>query len=532
LSEANTSRQGAADSEAPVLQIRALSKQFGGVRALDNVDLSVGRQEVHGLLGQNGSGKSTLIKILAGFNEPDPGARLAINGRDTALPLPPGGFREHGISFVHQHLGLIPSLTVLENLLASDLATESRWRINWGREAERAEQLFQSYHLPIDPRDPVSRLTPVQRALLAIVRAFDQLQRTRARADSPGLLVLDEPTPFLPADDVEQLFTLVRDIVRNGASVIFVSHDIDEVLQITDRATVLRDGRVAGAFETRNVTKDQIVEMIVGRRVDLEHLHAAVSQARGEPAVTISGLSGGSIEAFSVALAKGEVLGLTGLIGSGYDEIGYLAYGATRAVAGALSIDGKTFALPDMSPRKAIEAGCVLIPADRPNAGAVGSISVLDNISLPVLSRVTRDWAIRDAALEKNATALAEQFDIRPRDPALLFSALSGGNQQKVLLAKWLQMQPRVIWLDEPTQGVDVGAREQVFDAIREAARAGACVVCASSDHEQLAAICNRVLVFSRGKVVTELSGGQISKSGIAHACYKSAELTTQEALQ
>src|SRR5262249_28599111 len=387
------------------------------------------------------------------------------------------------ISFVHQHLGLIPSLTVLENLLASDLATESRWRINWRNEAERAEQLFEQYRLPIDPRDPVSRLTPVQRALLAIVRAFDQLQRTRPHADSPGLLELDEPTPFLPASDVEQLFVLVRDIVRNGASVIFVSHDIDEVLQITDRATVLRDGRVAGSFETRDVTKDRIVEMIVGRRVDLEHVHAP-GATHGGPAIAIIGLSGGNIDRFSLALRKGEVVGLTGLIGSGYDEISYLAYGATRAAAGELRINSRAFALPEMAPRKAIDADCVLIPADRQNAAAVGSISVLDNVSLPVLGQITREWSIRDAALKRNAETLAERFDIRPRDPALNLSALSGGNQQKVVLAKWLQMRPRLIWLDEPTQGVDVGAREQVFGAIRAAATAGTCVVCASSDHE------------------------------------------------
>jgi ribose transport system ATP-binding protein len=523
-------RRDAQSTPAPVIEIRNLSKQFGGVKALDNVDLTVSRQEIHGLLGQNGSGKSTLIKVLAGFTEPEPGASLTINGRATALPIPPGGFRQHGISFVHQHLGLIPSLTVLDNLIASDLATESRWRIDWRKEAARAEELFARYHLAIAPRAPVSRLSPVQRALLAIVRAFDQLQRTRLH-DSPGLLVLDEPTPFLPANDVEQLFRLVRDIVAQGASVVFVSHDIDEVMQITDRATVLRDGRVAGSFETRNVTKDQIVEMIVGRRVDLEHARASGVTQR-EPAVSISGLCGGTVDRFTVTLGKGEVVGLTGLIGSGYDEVVYLAYGATQADAGVLAIGADRFALSEMSPSKAIDAGCVLIPGDRQNAGAVGSITLLENISLPVLSSITHEWSIRDAVLKKNAAQLAQRFDIRPRDPSLPFAALSGGNQQKVLLAKWLQIRPRLILLDEPTQGVDVGAREQVFDAIRSATQMNACVLCASSDYEQLAAICDRVLVFNRGKVVTELAGEHISKSSIAQACYKAAEAETRETIQ
>jgi ribose transport system ATP-binding protein len=529
LTESNT--RGRSGPPAAVIEIRNLSKQFGGVRALDNVDLTVGRREVHGLLGQNGSGKSTLIKILSGFNAPEPGASLSIDGRATPLPLPPGGFRAHGISFVHQNLGLVPSLTVLENLLASDLATESRWHINWRRETERAEALFHQYRLSIDPLASVSRLTPVQRALLAIVRAFDQLQRTRRHADSPSLLVLDEPTPFLPASDVEQLFGLVRDIVTNGASVVFVSHDIDEVLQITDRATVLRDGRVAGSFETRNVTKDQIVEMIVGRRVDVEHAHSS-DAARREPAVSIAGLSGGMIDRFSVTLGKGEVVGLTGLIGSGYDEVVYLTYGATHADCGVLSIEGVEFQLSKMSPSKAIEAACILIPGDRQNAGAVGSLTLLDNISLPVLSSLTREWSIRDTLLEQNAARLAERFDIRPRNPALPFAALSGGNQQKVLLAKWLQLRPRLILLDEPTQGVDVGAREQVFEAIRTATRMNACVLCASSDYEQLAAICDRVFVFNRGRVVTELSGEHLSKSGIAQACYRAAQIDTAKTVQ
>jgi ribose transport system ATP-binding protein len=518
-------------SPAPVIEIRNLSKRFGGVRALDKVDLTVGKQEVHGLLGQNGSGKSTLIKILSGFNDPEPGGTLAIAGRDVPLPLPPGGFREHGISFVHQNLGLIPSLTVLENLLAGDLATESRWRIDWRREADRARALFDRYRLAINPTDPVSRLTPVQRALLAIVRAFDQLQRSRAGTDSARLLVLDEPTPFLPAGDVEQLFRLVRDIVANGASVIFVSHDIDEVLQITDRATVLRDGRVAGSFETRNVTKGEIVQMIVGRRIDIDHTRSATMVQR-EPAASIAQLNGGSIENFAVQLGQGEVVGLTGLIGSGYDEVVYLTYGATPASSGVLDIGGSKYVLAKMSPDRAIEAGCVLIPGDRQNAGAVGSITLLDNISLPVLSSVTREWSIRDAALKGNAAALCERFDVRPRDPMLLFSSLSGGNQQKVLLAKWLQIRPRLILLDEPTQGVDVGAREQVYEAIRAATQMNACVICASSDYEQLATICDRVLVFNRGRVATELSGANISKSSIAEACYQAAEMETAETIQ
>jgi ribose transport system ATP-binding protein len=519
---------GGRPSPGPVIRFENLSKHFGGARALDGVSLSVGRQEVHGLLGQNGSGKSTLIKILSGFHEPDPGARLWVDGGEVALPIPAGGFRALGISFVHQHLGLLPSLTVLENLLIGDLAAEGRWWVDWRAEARRARDLFARYHLGIDPLDTVSRLSPVERALLAIVRAFDQLRDAGSASGHRGLLVLDEPTPFLPAADVEELFRLVRGIVQDGASVIFVSHDIDEVLEITNRATVLRDGRVAGSFETRSVTKDDVVRMIVGREVELRRARSE-ADIRGTSRVRVRDLEGASVEGFSVDVAKGEVVGLTGLIGSGYADVIYLLYGAAQAAAGTLEIDGDGFVLAAMSPADAIATGCVLIPGDRQNAGAVGALPVLDNMSLPVLGTVTSAWSIRGSRLAANAAGLAERFDVRPRDPTLLLGSLSGGNQQKVVLAKWLQLKPRLILLDEPTQGVDIGAREQVFGAIGQAAREGACVLCASSDFEQLEVICDRVLIFSRGRVVGELAGAAITKAAIAEGCYKGAESAREE---
>jgi ribose transport system ATP-binding protein len=507
---------------APILRISNLSKNFGGVHALDRVSLSVASGEVHGLLGQNGSGKSTLIKILSGFHAPDPGGQLWIDGREVALPVAPEALREYGLSFVHQHLGFVPSLTVLENLLVYDLAVADRWAINWRAEAQRARELFARYDIGLDPLATVSRLSPVERAQLAIVRAFDWLQRTRSTEGASGLLVLDEPTPFLPAHDVDALFRLVRDIVGAGTSVIFVSHDIDEVLEITERATVLRDGRVAGTFETAAMDKRAIIHMIVGEHVDLETMRPP-PKPRGARAAAIRNLQGETIRDFSAELSSGEVVGLTGLIGSGYDEIIYMTYGAVPAEAGTLELGGRAFELAQMTPSVAIAAGCALIPSDRQGAGAVTTLSVTENINLAVLGEVSRAWALVSARLADNAASLAERFDIKPRDPSLLFGALSGGNQQKVLIAKWLQASPRLLLLDEPTQGVDVGARAQVFSAIAKAAKDGATVLCASSDYEQLCAICDRVLVFSRGAVVQEISGERISKSTIAEACYRSA---------
>jgi ribose transport system ATP-binding protein len=513
--------EGSFDPSAVALRIDHLSKHFGGARALDDVTLEVRRGEVHGLLGQNGSGKSTLIKILAGFHAPDAGASLSVGGQPVELPLPAGEFRKLGIAFVHQHLALVPSMTVLENLLVGEHAAEANWRISWGGQAKRAQALFARLGLDLDPMMLVERLTPLERALLAIVRAFDQLEQTRSAA--ARLLILDEPTPFLPADDVGKLFTLVRGIVAEGASVIFVSHDIDEVSEITDRITVLRDGKVVGRLVTKEAKKSEIVELIVGRAVDLASMRPPERELRPET-VIVSGLKGRAVADFSMRVRAGEVVGLTGLIGSGYDDVVNLCFGSSTAEAGFLSLEGVEYSLPKATPHKSVKAGIVLIPGDRLAAGIVPTLSVTDNVTLPILGQFGGGLWLNRSAMRKRAAELNEGLDVRPRNPDALMSALSGGNQQKVVLSKWFQMAPKLVLLDEPTQGVDVGAREQVFGEIRTIAGQGAAIVCASSDHEQLAAICDRVLVLSRGRIVASLQGKAISKAAIAESCYITAQ--------
>jgi ribose transport system ATP-binding protein len=483
---------------------------------LDGVSLRIERGEVHGLLGQNGSGKSTLIKVLAGFHEPDPGSELVIDGQEVPLPLAPGRFRELGISFVHQNLGLIPALTVVENLLIGRLATTARWRLDWRRERAQAAALFERYGIGIDSAVEVAKLSPVQRALLAIVRAVSDLDQVAAGG---GLLVLDEPTPFLPRRDVDQLFAVIRTIVADGASVVFVSHDVDEVLEITDRATVLRDGRVAGTLVTRQSLKDQFIEMIVGRQLEALAPAALVSEARPVRA-RVSGLAGEIVQDFSLVMHQGEIVGVTGLLGAGYDEVPYLLYGARPTGAGVLELGERRFELRELTPARAIAAGIILIPADRAGAGAIATLPVSDNVTMPVLERVFRPWHLDRGAMVARTRELGRAFEVVPDNPTLTLSGLSGGNQQKVLLAKWLQLEPRLILLDEPTQGVDVGARQNVFRQIVRAAAGGAAVLCASSDYEQLATLCQRVLIFAQGRVTGELRGDAITKDAIAERCY------------
>lgn len=503
----------------PALEIRNLSKRFGGAVALDSVALTVRRGEVHGLLGQNGSGKSTLIKVLSGFHAPEPGATLSLYGREVALPLQAGDFREMGLAFVHQHLGLIPSLSVLENICLGEFAAHANWRIDWKGELARIRAVFAEYRLNIDPMARIDQLPQVDRCLVAIVRAIEEVRANQESHGGDGILVLDEPTPFLPRAGVEQLFDLVRQVVAKGASVIFVSHDVDEILEITDRATVLRDGRVAGSLETAGARPEDFVEMIVGRRVE-HYLSRHAAETGRKPVAAVLGLSGSVCRDLNLSLGEGEVVGLTGLIGSGFDEVPALIYGARKASAGILEVDGASFDLTQMTPQRAIESRIAYLPADRIGASGAGSLPVADNMALPSLARFAARLGVDRKAMFRWAAQTGKAHDVRPNNPALNLENLSGGNQQKVLLAKWLEIAPRLLLLDEPTQGVDVGARQQVFAAIDAASRAGTIVVCASTDAEQLAQICNRVLVFSQGRVAVELRGEDVTKEEITFQCY------------
>ncbi len=518
MSGASPSRRRPGEPSA--LSIRHWSKRFGGALALDDVALEIMPGEVHGLLGQNGSGKSTLVKILSGYHTPEPGAELVMGGEGVPLPITAATARRFGLAFVHQHLGLVPSLTVLENLRISAIATETSWYVDWRRERQRAREVFARFGLQIDPQARIADLPQVERALVAIVRAFEEIRA--ATGGRSGVLVLDEPTPFLPKAGVDQLFALLRSIVAEGAAVIFVSHDIDEIKEITDRATVLRDGRLAGTVNTRDASHDDFVELIVGRRVDLFRAHHRdLSQA--EIAASVRHVTGGVLEDVSIEIRRGEVLGLTGLIGSGFDDLPYLIQGARTATAGTLDIGGSTLPLTRMSPSAAIPLGIALLPGDRLGSAGVGGLPVADNISLPVLDEFFRRLLLDWGAIFGRAAQLGRTYDVRPNRPEMNLASLSGGNQQKVLMAKWLQTKPKLLMLDEPTQGVDVGARQHLFTALSDAAEQGTSVLVASTDYEQLSQICDRVLIFGRGRIVHELTGADVSKDRIAEQCLRSS---------
>ena len=525
--KAESLREPGASKTLPVLHVTNIAKSFGGAQALAGVTFTVMPGEVHGLLGKNGSGKSTLVKILAGFYAPDPGGRLEFNGEHVHLPLKPGDFRRLGMSFVHQNLGLAPSLTVLENLRFAHLTAERRSFINWRSERRQAIDALGRFGLTIDPDERIDRLSPVERALLAIVRAFEEIRAECAATGRPGLVLLDEPTPFLPREGVDKLFSLMRSIAVTGSSVIFISHDVEEVLAITDRITVLRDGRVAGELETARATHDQVVEQIVGRSLArrAEPLHGPT--ATHPPYVRVDAVAAATLRPTDFLIGKGEILGLTGLIGSGYEEAPYLIFGARPCRSGVLKFaEGPSIALADMSPGRAIALDFALLPGDRQSASGVDSLSIVDNMLLPDVDRFFRGGFLRRGAMVREARALGTRYEVRPNDPSAKLSSLSGGNAQKVLIARWMNRRPKLLLLDEPTQGVDVGTRVQIYVALRAAASSGTSIVCASSDAEQLAEICDRVLVFARGRICREITGAELSKDGIAEACYASINLS------
>lgn len=508
--------QGRSVVEPPALRVSNISKTFGGARALKSVSFDVAPGEVHGLLGQNGSGKSTLVKILSGFHPPDGEGSIHVFGRPLELPMRAGAFRQYGMTFVHQNLGLVPSLSVLENMrVASVTATKSF--IDWNAEREAAQKALDRFGIQLDLDARTGNISQIERALLAIVRASDDLRA--ARADGRGILILDEPTPFLPREGVERLFDLVRQVVSHGDSVIFISHDIDEVREITDRATILRDGAVSGTLETRAATHDDFVEGIIGRRLTRKATVATETQGSGVK-VRIRDIAEPSLQIPSLNIGEGEILGLTGLIGSGFEKVPYLLFGATSASGGTLTLDDEVLNLKTMTPKKAVRLQMALLPADRPKASGIATLSVADNMQILDLKRFMGPLGLKRRAIARRAAELSKTYEVRPADPRLRLGQLSGGNAQKVLLAKWLIRDPKLLMLDEPTQGVDVGTRQQVFEVIRQAARSGAAVICASSDFEQLADLCTRVLVFARGRIVDELTGDQITKDHIAEACY------------
>ncbi|GAA5137005.1 sugar ABC transporter ATP-binding protein [Alloalcanivorax gelatiniphagus] len=504
-----------AEAVTPGLRVSGLSKRFGSTQALSQVDLELEPGEVHGLLGHNGSGKSTLIKVLAGYQASDEGV-ISFAGTQAANPVPTSVLRDRRVRFVHQSLGLVDRLSVAENLWIDEIAQGGTGSVSFGALCRDAKIALNRFGQDFDPRSPVSDLSAVQKANLAIVRAMSR-RRDQSGNDVPSLLVLDEPTAFLPQEDKSSLYNLVSVVSGRGSSVLFVSHFLDEVLALCHRVSVLRDGKVVVAGRSTNaLTRDDLVRAIVGETL------ASSTPEKVPPSpevqVVIDSVAAGSVKDFSVDLRRGEIVGVTGLIGSGSDLVCSAVFGSAQATAGSVRVGQRQLALVGTSPGRSLRAGISHVPADRNKRGVFATLSVTDNVSTPSLRLYRQVVGLSRHRMRADAGVIVTRYDVRPCDPSKAVQQLSGGNAQKVMMAKSLRTGPTLLLLEEPTQGVDVGARRQIEQLVLDAAEAGASILLSSADPDQLAELCHRVVVMAGGRVIQILEGAEVTKTRIAEA--------------
>ncbi len=475
-----------------ILEMQNISKAFPGVQALDKTDLRVRRGSIHGLVGENGAGKSTIIKVLAGVYTRDEGS-VSIDGQaiDTITPI---AVHDAGVRFIHQELHLVPHFTVAESVfmgqeLQGMLGLASR------RMQQRAETfLRESLNCDIKGKTLIRTLSPAEKKLVQIARALID--------DQAKLVIFDEPTAPLASGETEQVFKAIRRLKERGISMIYVSHYLGEITELCDEVTVFRNGStVAVMTDIDEHATDRIIHNMVGR--DIDALYPAKTVSPGQPLFISSSLSDNK-RFFDINLQanRGEVLGIAGLIGSGREELIDTLYGLSVPTQGSIALEGKTLRLN--TPADAVANGIVLVPRDRRNDGLVLDMSVADNINLASLDEVAIARMEKRGAAQKRATRLSDQIDIRPRNAKAITRFLSGGNQQKVVLARWLATQSSVFILDEPTVGVDIGAKVEIYQLIQNLAANGAAVIVSSSDPQELLGLCHRVMVMYRGQVVAD----------------------------
>ncbi|MFI7504782.1 sugar ABC transporter ATP-binding protein [Streptomyces sp. NPDC049687] len=498
----------------PVLRVAALSKRFGGTQALTDVDLEVAPGEIHALIGPNGSGKSTLIKILAGYHHAEPGAVAELDGEPFDLGHVTAS-RHDRLRFVHQELGLVGELSAIDNLaLSHGFACTAFGNIRWPEMERRTRALVERFGLGIDVRRPLATATPVQRTVVAIAAALQGWEGRR------GVLVLDEPTAVLPPGEVARLFDIVREVRDAGAGVLYVSHRMDEIFALADRVTVIRGGRRIATCPVADLTPRSLAELMAGEEMESEHRPAPPS-GRGEPVLQVRDLWAGPLRGVGFDLARGERLGVTGLVGSGHEIVPYAVCGAHAGrVSGRLRLPERSERWTEA--RDADGLGLPLVPADRAGEGVIGDFSVGENLTLPLLERLR---AGSGRLRRRRESALAEDWIRRVgvrtagRHPAgARITTLSGGNQQKVVMARCLAQRPPVLTLCEPTAGVDIATRLQLYDLIGRQADEGMGVIVSSSDTQDLLALCTRVLVVRDGRIAREISGRDITESALVHA--------------
>ncbi|CAL9648517.1 sugar ABC transporter ATP-binding protein [Streptomyces sp. enrichment culture] len=488
--------------EPPLLSMSGITKSFPGVRALDGVDLDVQAGEVHCLLGQNGAGKSTLIKVLAGAHQPDTGT-IRWRGEDVTLRSPIAAMRL-GIATIYQELDLVEHLSVAENVHLGHEPTSAGFVVR-GRaaKASTAQLLKRLGHPEVDPGRLVGDLSAAQQQIVSMARALSHDVR---------LIVMDEPSAALDPDEVDNLFRIVADLTAEGVAVVYISHRLEEIRRIGDRVTVLKDGRaVAGGLPAESTPTSEVVALMTGRNVEYVFPDRPSGPPAAEPVLSVKGLARqGEFEPLDLEVRPGEIVGLAGLVGSGRSEILETVYGARKPSAGQVLVGGRP--LRPGSVRAAVRAGLGLAPEERKAQALLMLESVTRNVSVSAMSRFSRGgWMDRGAELSAAREATRE-LSLRPDNPSVPVRTLSGGNQQKAVLARWLLRGCRVLLLDEPTRGVDVGARAELYAVIRRLADEGLAVLLVSSEVPEVLGLADRVLVLREGSVVHEAPARELDE--------------------
>jgi ribose transport system ATP-binding protein len=512
--QAATSGAGGAAPALPAVTIENVSKSFGITRVLKDVSLQIQRGHIHALLGGNGSGKSTLIKLLAGI-QPARGGSITVNGHHAAAQsVTPGWARSAGIACVHQDPGTFGDLTVAENLAAGGAYPTTTWgQISWRRTRRRAAEIIDRFGIrDATPDTLMSDLRQSDQTLVCIARAVMDFG---GRHD--GVLILDEPTSSLPPNEVDDLLTKLRQFAGQGQTILYVSHRLDEILRICDTASILRDGVHIDTVAVPGLTEEDLVSLILGRPPTQVYPSTEVRDA-ARPLLEVRHLQYGPLRDVNLDLFAGEILGVAGLLGSGRSELLNILFGALQPDAGSIHLRGEPTHFTSV--RAAMRAGIALVPEERLHDAAFPDLSLRENLSAAGIMDYWNRWRLDHRRESADARRIMAQLPIRATSDRQPIGTLSGGNQQKAVLSRWLQREPEVLLLDEPTQGVDVGARAEIYSTVRECANRGAAVAVVTSDFEELAHGCDRVVVLSAGRIIAEAHAPHIHPDQLAVLCY------------
>lgn len=499
-----------ATSASPILEVNGLRRVYGGTVALADGSLTVRKGEVHALLGENGAGKSTLVRIIAGIEQAD-GGTVKIGGDDVSDSISPRVLASLGCAFIHQELALVDDLSVGENVaLTAGFARRRSGLIDWRETRRRASDALARLGVDLDPEKPVATLSIASRAVVAIARALAQDAR---------FIVLDEPTANLQHPEAAELLGMLRSLADDGVASLLITHRLDEVLSSCDRITVLRNGRTVDESPVMGLRRDDMIELITGHTVAAPTTPAAASS--DEVALSLRDVHVGHVGPLSIEQTRGEIVGLTGFADSGHLLIADALFGVEPLVAGQVLLDGASY-VPSR-PREAICRGVSYVPRDRAKSGVASELTLRENLFMHPNQPSWR--RIRGADEERQARDLLIEFGVRPPEPGRQLSTLSGGNQQRVLLAKWLHRTPRLLVLSEPTAAVDIGAKAEIYQHLRASyTRSGTSILVASSDFDEIAELCDRAIVLHKGRLVAELSAENLTPEEVSRAAFGYAD--------